>query len=201
MKGRAEPAGNLGQEPIRLHNSLPAVLSLQVLLGLDEAGDVAEYPECSETTEIKLACRICRLPCIGACFDGDLTPPAIDWKKAFSELPLTHIRADIHLSDNYAIKRIKQALSLAEEFGCFLELALLTAEGFSLPHGLIELLKTGQLRLSRIMVFSDEDFVSNGDSELRLLSLFRENLMDVSVGSGSNANFAKLNRNRIPTEI
>ncbi len=174
------------------------ILIQEVHLSLPEPGNVSEN---QETDEIRLTGRIYRLPCLGICLGGDLTPPGIDWKKVFAELPLTHVRADIHLSDNYAIKRIEQALFFAEEFGCFLELALFTAEGFSLPPGLMELLKTGQLRLSRIMVYSDENFVSNGDAELKLLSLLRENLTDVSVGGGSNANFAELNRNRVPTEF
>lgn len=171
-------------------------LMQKVYLSLPESGNVSEN---RETDEIRLTGRVCRLPYIGVSLEGDLTLPGIDLNKAFSELPLNHIRADARLSCTDVVERIQKALAIAEELGCFLELVLLTSEGFSLPDGLMELLKTHQLRLARMMVYSDENFVSNGNAELKLLSQLRENLTDVSVGGGSNANFAELNRNRIPT--
>jgi hypothetical protein len=177
------------------------LFSQQVRLNLVNQVVIPDGQDNSVFVEIKLAGKIGNVPSLGICLGQDYELHHRKIRNAFNDLPLTHLRADILLSHPYAVERTMWALSIAKGLNCSLELVLLTTEGDSLPNDMIVLLKAFQLRLARIMVYSDMNFVSNGDAELRLLSLLRDNLRDVSIGGGSNANFAELNRNRISSKV
>ena len=150
--------------------------------------------------EIRLTGKSIPLPLMGICLAENKSLPMKDLKEVFSQLPFHYIRVDIRLSDSHPIEALKDAFSLAKELGSLLELALHTHKDCILPDGFISILDTQKSGLSRILVFSDSNYVSNGADETRIISTLRSKLENVKVGGGSDANFAELNRNPLSPE-
>jgi hypothetical protein len=185
-------------QPFPVEVAKGEICSQLVRLSLSNPLGIPDQAGYEEPVKIRLTSETCRMPLLGICLGKDNDHHPDDIKKAVAELSLTHLQATIRLSAEDAVDRAKEALSVAKELGCALELVLLTTGGIGLPDGLMRLLNTSQAHLARIMVFSEKNFASNGEAEVRLLSHLRETLDEVRIGGGSNANFAELNRNRIP---
>ncbi len=115
----------------------------------------------------------------------------------FKHLVFDHYRFDIYLFDKCWRQTANIAVQEAIQLGYGLEMALFFDENFHTQlEDFIRWVKTGISNIARIIIFHKS--ISSTPNELLevVVSKLRKTVPEISIGGGTNANFAQVNRAR-----
>ena len=117
------------------------------------------------------------------------------------ELGLQHYRVDLYLYQNGWEENLASAVREANALGLALELGLFFGDEVSIRlEKLIDQLKTEPCPVDRFLVFTREH-LNNADLSHEVIPALRMAFPGTRIGTGTNANFAELNRNRPDPEL
>lgn len=145
-----------------------------------------------ETTPIRLG--------LGHRADGPpLTAPEVDLLKP---LGLSHLRADVYLSNHAWPTELSAALSDANQLGIPLELALFFGTDVRGERQQFIHFAQGQnIPLYSILLFQAETLTTTDALLNQVVPVFRANLAGVLLGGGTDGNFVELNRHRFNFDL
>ena len=154
--------------------------------GLEEKNTIKLYPE--ETF---------RIPSIGICRSGSSTPINKNELKTIRAIRFDHYRVDLHLYNDNWITTARMASEESSDLGYQLELALFFDDNyFRQTDDFIKWYSEKKPYVSYIILFHILHPSTPGQLALDIIPLLREMDARVRIVTGTNANFAQLNRNR-----
>jgi hypothetical protein len=142
----------------------------------------------------------CAFPGIGLSRSGEQTKLTVPDAQRFAGAGLDHYRLELYLFRPGWQDELEAASEESAEMKLPLELALYVSSGYN--EEINEFLKKYRVfrpAVCRVMVFT-EKHVHNEVITGSLLPLLKKKLGDVAAGTGTDANFAELNRNRLDTQ-
>lgn len=151
-----------------------------------------------EKTTIKLFYDVTfRIPSIGICRSGRSTPVTKNELKIIRALRFDHYRVDLHLYDDNWRSIAGKAAEESSDLGCQLELALFFDDNYSIQiKSFIDWFSEKDPYVLYLLLFH-KSYPSTPDKlALEVIPILRETCADARIVTGTNANFAQLNRNR-----
>ena len=151
-----------------------------------------------DSTLVKLIPEeILRLPSVGICQSSRLSPLTKSEIKILRALHFDHYRVDLNLFENNWLKKAEQAYDESSDMGCAIEFALFFDNGArEQVTSFINWYSERRPSASAILLFHKLHPSTPHQLARELISLLREVDPDVKTGTGTNANFAQLNRFR-----
>jgi hypothetical protein len=152
----------------------------------------------SDSTVVKLSPEeTFRLPSIGISQSNRLTPLSKNEMKLLRAIRFDHYRADLYLFESGWFKKAEQAYNESSELGLPIEFALFFDDNaVSQVKSFTKWLTEKRPALSSMLLFH-KSFPSTPDEmALKVIPVLRETIPDIRIATGTNANFAQLNRNR-----
>jgi len=158
----------------------------ETVTGQDEKTTIKLFPE--ETF---------RIPSIGICRSGRSSPVTKNESKIIRAIRFDHYRVDLHLYNDNWITIAGNAAGESSDFGYQLELALFFDDNYG--HQVKNFIKWYSEKnpyVSYILLFHKSHPSTPDKLAREVIPLLRETDAEVRIVTGTNANFAQLNRNR-----
>ncbi len=154
-------------------------------------------PKVDEITIVKLVPEeTFRMPAIGICRSSRPQPLTKNEIKHLRSVRFDHYRVDLHLFENNWQKKAEQANNEASDLGYSIEFALFFDD--NAHHQIanfIDWFSIRKLSVSYILLFHKSHPSTPDALALEMIPLIRIIDSDVRIATGTNANFAQLNRN------
>lgn len=136
------------------------------------------------------------LPRLGLCSSAGL-PIEGNALNIIRALHPDHIRYDFHLYSSSWRERAQKSLTESSDLGSPLELALFFDDSFRQQVSpFIEWYSANKPRISSILLFHRDLPATPASLACELIPLIRDAIRDAKIATGTNANFAEINRNR-----
>ncbi len=154
-------------------------------------------------TPLRLSPQIAhRMPAIGTCVGVDAPPLSAAQAQRFRAAGVAHLRVDLHLYQPNWPALWERALAESALLGAPLELALHLSDAAATELGrLAATLEGRSAHVARLLVFHRDEKSTTAP----WLALARQHIQpllpQVPIGSGSNAYFTEVNRERPPIEL
>jgi len=137
-----------------------------------------------------------RLPSIGICQSGRSTPLSLDEVKVIRALRFDHYRVDLHLYKSGWQFKAEQGCQESFDFGYSLELALFFDDHtLQQINNFMDWYSRRKLSVSSILLFHISLPSTHDKLAREVITILRGVDPDVKIITGTNANFAQLNRN------
>jgi hypothetical protein len=138
-----------------------------------------------------------RLPDIGVCQSSYNSPPLKNETSIIRSLRFDHYRADLHMyEDSWQVKADKAA-NESVDFGFPIELALFFDDNMLIQIAdFVKWYSHNKSAISRILLYHKTQPVTPGYLANKVIPTIRNVIPEVKIVTGTNANFAELNRNR-----
>jgi hypothetical protein len=138
-------------------------------------------------------------PAVGVGMSAEGTPPTEAEAAFLRKISLSHLRADLFLSQSDWVDRLQEALSQSHLLHLPLELALFFGPDPEVEaNALLPLLLPNQPQLASLLIFEGKTRLTSPALLAAVVPLVREKLPGTKVGGGTDANFAEFNRNPFP---
>jgi hypothetical protein len=149
-------------------------------------------------TAIKLLPEeILRFPSVGICQSCRSSPLGKSEIKVLRSLRFDHYRVNLHLFENNWQVKADQAVKEASDLGCAVEFALFFDDNTTQQIArFIKWYNERRFSVSAILLFHKDHPSTPDHLASQVIPLLREAIPDIRIGTGTNANFAQLNRNR-----
>jgi D-apionolactonase len=145
---------------------------------------------------------VCRLPQIGLCWTPHEQPWTAQEKERLGELALSHLRLELQLNNPRFASELSLAVADAGSIGVPLEVALFVSDDAEHElRTLIDWLRKSRPRIVRWLVFHRDRWSTPRDTVEMARNHLRSYDPQISIGAGSSANFAELNRGRPPVGL
>lgn len=138
-----------------------------------------------------------KLPSVGTCRSSRHHPMSDNEIKILRALHFDHYRADLNLFKDGWIETAEKACSESFEIGADLELALFFGDDPEVETAkFLDWFSVRKPSISAILLFHKSQPSTPDLLALHFIQGFRETDPDIDIVTGTNANFAQLNRNR-----
>jgi len=158
--------------------------------------DLPETQE--EQTEVRLIPEESfKLPLTGICQSSRNMPLSKNEINILRALDFDHYRVDLHLLGDNWIAKAEQACNESSTLGTSIEFALFFDEDIQYQiKSFIRWYSENKLKVSKILLYDKSEAVTPDHLARTVIPLIREITPEVKIATGTNANFAQLNRNR-----
>jgi hypothetical protein len=159
----------------------------------------ADYPEAeNEINIVKLfPDESFRIPSIGICRSSDPEILKKDELVTLRSLRFDHYRIELYLNEARWQERAQQAYEEATDLGYDIEFALFFDDGYDQQiETFMQWLSTGKISVSSILLFHKSYPTTPEDMAKSVIARIKSGYPNAKTGTGTNANFAEINRNR-----
>ncbi|MFH0841565.1 MAG: hypothetical protein V1903_02975 [Bacteroidota bacterium] len=161
-------------------------------------GNFDEADEPAGTIQVKIFPEVTyRLPSIGICQSGRPAPLSKKEIKLLRSIKFDHYRADLHLYGTEWQLKANQASVESSDLGYPLELALFTDD--CAPGQIKEFMRWYEEKrpsVSSLLLYHKSLPVTPDHIAMEIIPMLRESNPGIRIATGTNANFAQINRNR-----
>ena len=138
-----------------------------------------------------------RLPAIGICQSSRSHPITISETKIIRSIRFDHYRVDLHLFKSGWQFKAEQGSRESFDLGYQLELALFFDDNFHQEvNNFLDWYSRRRLHVASILLYHKSSPSTPDDLARKIIPILRSVNPDVKIATGTNANFAQLNRNR-----
>ena len=187
-------------QPFPVEVAAGTKISQQITLTLKTSSELRTEKRDTPTQPVTLdvsAAEARPLPCIGLSTASHGEPLNAQELERFKRLNLSHLRADIDLTQPDYESALRRATDEARELGVSLELALfLTDAAAEELRGFAEVVERVKPPIGTYLIFHKTE----ASTSAQWVNRARSHLSDAQIGAGTNAYFTDLNRGRPPVD-